>query len=240
MACTGAVLRDLERLVEALARHAEHDPAEHLDEAPIRVPAEALVVRERDQPLQRRVVEAEIEDGVHHPRHRKLRARAHAHEQRILGGAEALVALALERGDRGGHVVEQTFGQALAVREVVVAGFGRDRETGRHAEPGFRHFGESGAFAAEKIAHRPVAVGLSVAPRVEVAFRRAVRAADERRRRRLSHDPISVSASNGCLRFYVTRRDAKKLRSLIGACAGFVPRGDIGAPARPAVASARK
>ena len=45
------------------------------------------------------VVEAEVEDRVHHPRHRDGRARAHGDEQRVVRVAEVLARLALERGD---------------------------------------------------------------------------------------------------------------------------------------------
>ena len=56
----GAVTRlgRLEGVIEPLALHVHHDPAEHLDEPPVRVPAKALVAGQRDQPLERLLVEA--------------------------------------------------------------------------------------------------------------------------------------------------------------------------------------
>ena len=48
----------------------------HLDEAAVRVPGETLVVGLASQPGNRLVIEPEIEDGVHHARHRCARARA--------------------------------------------------------------------------------------------------------------------------------------------------------------------
>ena len=45
--CLGRV----EGVVEALAADLHHDPAEHLDEAAVGVPAEALVAGQRDQAL---------------------------------------------------------------------------------------------------------------------------------------------------------------------------------------------
>ncbi len=91
-----------------------HDPAEHLDEAPIGVPAEALVAGQRDQALERLLVEAEVEDRVHHPGHRELGARADAHEQRVRRVAEALAGLALDLPDRLEDVVPEAVGQLLA------------------------------------------------------------------------------------------------------------------------------
>ena len=54
---------------------AEDDIGVHLDEAAIAVPGEARVARHGSQALDRRIVEAEVEDGVHHSRHRHARAR---------------------------------------------------------------------------------------------------------------------------------------------------------------------
>ena len=47
------VLRRLERLVEPLGLHVHDDAAEHLDEAAVGVPAEALVAGERDEAVER-------------------------------------------------------------------------------------------------------------------------------------------------------------------------------------------
>ena len=67
-----------------------HDVAEHLHEAAVGVPGEALVAGRLREPLDRVVVQAEVEDGVHHARHRLAGAGAHRHEQRVLRVAEAL------------------------------------------------------------------------------------------------------------------------------------------------------
>ena len=80
----------LERVVEALALHVHDDPPEHLDEAAVGIPAEALVAGQRDQAVERLLVEPQVEDGVHHPGHRELGARADRHEERVRGVAEAL------------------------------------------------------------------------------------------------------------------------------------------------------
>ena len=76
-------LRRLEQPVELLAIEVEHDAAVHRDETAVRVVRETFVVGLLGKPADRLVVQPEIEDGVHHPRHRELRTRAHAHEQRI-------------------------------------------------------------------------------------------------------------------------------------------------------------
>ena len=67
-------LLGFERVIELLRRDVEHDPAEHRDEPAVRIPREALVLREPGESLAALVVEAEIEDGIHHPRHTHRRA----------------------------------------------------------------------------------------------------------------------------------------------------------------------
>jgi len=176
----GVLLRVVDRLgvvegrVELLGIDAHHDPAEHLDESAIGVPTETLVAGQGDQPVQGALVEAEVEDGVHHPGHRELGARADRDEQRIGRVAEAFAAQALDLLDRIEHVLPQAVGQLFASREVVVAGLGRDREAGRHGQPGRRHLGQARALAAEQVAHRRAALRPSTAPGIDVALRGGV------------------------------------------------------------------
>ena len=74
--CAVLLLGGLEGVVEALAADLHHDPPEHLDESPVGIPAEPLVAGQRDETLRRLLVEAEVEDRVHHPGHRELGARS--------------------------------------------------------------------------------------------------------------------------------------------------------------------
>ena len=78
-----------ERL-ESLGLDIQDDLAEHLDEPPIGVPGEALVLRLLGQALHRPVVQAQVEDGVHHARHGKLRAAPDRYEEGILVVPEIL------------------------------------------------------------------------------------------------------------------------------------------------------
>ena len=90
-------------LVGALL-HAEDDVAVHLDEAAVAVPREARVAGLGRQRLDGLVVEAEVEDRVHHAGHRVAGAGADRHQQRVLQVAELLAGLLLERGDAGLHL----------------------------------------------------------------------------------------------------------------------------------------
>jgi hypothetical protein len=67
---------------------AEHDVGIHLDEATVGIVGEAPVAGLLGQRLDRGIVEAEIEDGVHHAGHRGPCARTHRDEKRVVGVAE--------------------------------------------------------------------------------------------------------------------------------------------------------
>ena len=148
-----AVLLELgEGVLEAVAVDAVHDAAVHLDQAAVRVVREARVARRAREAGGGLVVQAEVEDRVHHPGHRDGCARAHRDEERILGVAEALARLLLE----GAHVLVDLLVEPvreLAARgHVTPAGVGRDREAGRNGNPELRHLGQADALAAQQAA----------------------------------------------------------------------------------------
>ncbi len=168
--CAPRVLLGLDRVLEPLAVDIEDDAAEHLDEAPVGVPGEALVARQRHEAGERLLVEAKVEDRVHHARHRELRAGANGDQERVLRVPEALAGLLLHVAHRGEDVVPEAVGQPLAGGEVVVAGLRRDGESRRGRQAGVRHLGEPGALAAQEILHPAVALGPALAPGIDVAL----------------------------------------------------------------------
>ena len=80
-----ALLDRVHRLIETFIGNAHGDLAEQLDEATPGIVTEARVVGARDQALQRFGVQAEVQDRVHHARHRHRRARADRDQQRVAG-----------------------------------------------------------------------------------------------------------------------------------------------------------
>ena len=102
--------------------------AVHLDQAPVRVVGEAAVARALAEPFDRVVVEADVEDRVHHPRHRDRRAGADGDEQRVVAVAEALPGVLLQRAHMRLDLLEQPGRHPPALAHVRAAGLGRDRE----------------------------------------------------------------------------------------------------------------
>ncbi len=164
---TLALLVDLEDLLEIVVVHLEHDVRVHLDEAAIAVIGEALVARALGQRHDGRVVEAEVEDRVHHAGHRGAGAGAHRDEQGVRCIAEDLAG---ERADLGEALLDLVgeFGRiGPAIRVVPGADLGGDGEAGRDRQAHIGHFGEVGALAAEQVAHARLAFGLAVAEGVD-------------------------------------------------------------------------
>ncbi len=97
------MLDAVEDVLELLLGNVENHVAEHLDEAAVGVISKAGIIgalRERFHGL---VVEAEVENGVHHAGHGELGAGADGDEQRIVACAELLPLHLLKAFERGKH-----------------------------------------------------------------------------------------------------------------------------------------
>ena len=146
----------VDRFFELVAGGAHDDPAEHLYEAPVRIEREAIVLRLAGEAVHALIVQAEVEDRVHHPRHRELGAGPDADEQRVVRVAELASHLALQRFEVPLRFAEQPV-RKVAGSHVGAARFGGDREPRWDRQTDVRHLGEVGALAAEKVLHVPVA-----------------------------------------------------------------------------------
>ena len=114
-----------ERGLEQLPVDPVDDLAEHLDQAPVRVVGEARVAGPRREALGGVVVQAEVEDRVHHPGHRDRGARTHRHEERVVVRAERPPGALLEAADVLGDLLLEALGQLVRLQERA-ARVGRD------------------------------------------------------------------------------------------------------------------
>src|SRR5579884_4119105 len=162
------VLAGVEGLVEQRHVDAERDFTEHLDEAAVAVVGKPRVAGLGGQAFHGLVIEAEVEDGVHHAGHGELGARAHAEQQRIGGVAELLARQAFQLFDGLPDLLVDFGGHFLIVIEEDVADVGDDRESRGDRHTGAAHLGQAGTFSAQQIPHGPVAVGGAAAEHVHV------------------------------------------------------------------------
>ena len=126
--------------------------AVHLDKAAVAIPGEAVVAGGAGEGEDGFVVEAEVEDGVHHAGHGVACAGADGDEERQFCFVAELAAHDFFHvGDGGFGLGFKVFGVGLFVFVVVGADFGGDGEAWRNGESDAGHFGEAGAFAAEEV-----------------------------------------------------------------------------------------
>ena len=145
-------------LLEALLAQLHHHVGEHLDEAAVGVVGKAGIVGVLGQALHHGVVEAQVEDGVHHAGHGGAGAGAHGNQQGVLGIAELLAADGL-------HLAQVLVDLGLDVRvdlaAVVIilgAGLGGDGEALGHGHAQIGHLSQVGALAAQQLPHGAVAL----------------------------------------------------------------------------------
>ena len=134
--------------------HAHDDVRKHLYEAAVAVVSEAGVAGLFGQALDGCIVQAEVEDGVHHAGHGLARAGAHGHQQGIFHVAELLAGDLLKALDVRKDVRLDLRIDLTAIRVVLRAGFRRDREALRHRHTGCCHLRQTGTLAAKCVAHR--------------------------------------------------------------------------------------
>ena len=155
-------------LVEVgLALQAEDDIAVHGDEAAVGVVGEALVAGAAGEALHGFVVDAEVEDGVHHAGHGDACAGADRNQQGIVGVAEAGAHDRLDVGDAGADLLVEAVRVLLAVRVEGAADLGGDGEAGGNGDAEAAHLGEAGALAAQQFAHAGATLSASIAKEVD-------------------------------------------------------------------------
>jgi len=149
--------------------HAHDHVAIHLDETAVAIPGKALILGGGGQRFDGVVVEAEVEDGVHHAWHGIARAGAHGHQQREPLGITKLVAHDFFHVGNAGLDLGLEHGRIGALVGVIIgANLGGDGESRRHGQADAGHFREVGSLAAEQRLHAAVAVGFAGTPGVNV------------------------------------------------------------------------
>ena len=146
----------------------ERDFTEHLDEAAIAVVGEPRIAGLLRESFRCFVVQAKVQDSVHHARHGELGAGTNAEQQRLAGIAQLLAEFGFYLGQGLPDLVVYFHRNLPVVVEVDVADFGGHREAGGHGQFRIAHLGEVGALAAERVFHVLITLGSVSAERVNV------------------------------------------------------------------------
>ena len=183
-----AVLEGIEDVLEMMMLEAEHHIRIHGDEAAIAVIGESTIAGQFGERFDGLVVEAEIEHGIHHARHRGAAAGTDRHQERILRITERLAGQLADMIERLLDLCLQCSRIGFVVGVEISADRGRDGEARRHRQAEIGHFGEVGALAAQQVAQARFALGLAVAEGIDPLagfYRLGGRPAHRRLRHRL-------------------------------------------------------
>ena len=156
----------VEDLFEVRLLDIENYVAEHLDEAAVGIVGEARVLGALGESLDALIVEAEVEDRIHHAGHGELCAGTDGDEQGIGTGAELLALQGFKLLEGGVHLLVHVFTDLAA--HVLATGFGLNGESRRNRETSVGHLSKTGALATEGVLHLAVAFGLAAAEGINV------------------------------------------------------------------------
>src|SRR5581483_3906991 len=161
-----AILHCAQPVLQLLFGKLHYDGGIHLHETPVRVVCKSFILGRSGETCDALIVQAKIENRLHHAGHGPRGARTYAHQQRILRIAQFLPSDLLQTGDVDCDLLLQVRGVLLSVFVKVIARFRRNCESGGNRQPNLGHFRKPGALAAEDVA--PLAVSFCFACTKEI------------------------------------------------------------------------
>ncbi len=138
----------------------------HLQEAAVRIPGEARVLRVAGQTLDGLVVHAEVEDRFHHARHGTGGAAADRNQQRVVLVTQLLADCLLQPCELLTNFLFQALRPGAVVLVKIGARIDRNRKARRNRQTDVGHLRQPGAFAAEQVLVGTLALRLTGAEKV--------------------------------------------------------------------------
>src|SRR5690606_31177167 len=136
---------------------------EELNEPSIGIIPKAFVAASPDQPFQCVAVESQVQDGIHHTRHRQCRSGANRDQEWIFRITETLATCFLYASDMLSHFIHQSLRKvSVGWCQVLQTRFRSNYKTGWNIQPDLRHLTEIGAFTAEQFLVLAIAFGEAV------------------------------------------------------------------------------
>ena len=147
----------------------EDDVGIHLDKASVAIIGEALTGL-GGEALHGGFIEAEVEDRIHHARHRGAGTGADGDQERVFRITKGLSGLLLQRCESGLDLCIERCG-IIALKLVIGGANGcSDREARRHRQAQLGHLSEVCALAAQQVFHGGVAIGRATPKGVNPLF----------------------------------------------------------------------
>lgn len=146
-------------VLEQVGVNAHDDVGKHLDKAAVAIPGKTRILRLGDETLNGVVVEAQVENRVHHTGHGERSARANRHEQRIIIVTELLAAAGLEVCLGGNDLIECALGPHVTGAGVLDTSLAGNGKATGNRQADTAHLGKVSALAAKHEVHGLVALG---------------------------------------------------------------------------------
>ena len=127
--------------------HTHGHIAEHLDETAVAVHGEAAVAGGGGHAFDGIVIEAEIQNGVHHPGHGNFRAGTDGNKKRIFSVAQFFADFFFHDFEVFLQFFFKAGGKLFVLNIIFIAGFGGNGQTGRYGKADVGHFRKVRAFA---------------------------------------------------------------------------------------------
>ncbi len=133
--------------------HFHYDTTVHLKKTTVGIPGEFCITSLLGERFDHFIIDSQIEDGVHHARHRLTSAGADGKKERILKITKLFPHGSFDLGDIRFDLGIKSLGILLTVVVIVSANFGRDGEPCGNGNSDTAHFGEICALAPKKSLH---------------------------------------------------------------------------------------
>ncbi len=153
------LLHDTQQLLELVLGQFHDHVGEHLDEASVGIVHKAGIAGQSGEALGNLVIDAKVQNRVHHARHGGSGTGAYGHQQGIGGVAQLLAGDLFQLAQIGLDLLLNLRGDGASILIITGAGLGSDGEAlgDRHAQIG--HLSQVGALAAQQLPHGAVALG---------------------------------------------------------------------------------
>jgi len=160
-----ALLDLINGLFQQVSVHAHHNVAVHLDEPAVAVEGEPLVPAAGGKALDGVVIQAQVQNRVHHARHGNTGSRANRKQQGVVRIGEFLAHDRLDLGQGLLHVRFQGIIQShcVLILDTLLGGHGKARGN-RNTQSD--HFSQICSLAAQQILHSGMPIGLPVTEKI--------------------------------------------------------------------------
>ncbi len=158
------LLHGVDELLEVLLAHLHDHIGVHLDEPSVAVPCPAGIAGFLGDDVHNVLVQAQVQDGIHHAGHGSPCAGTDGHQQRILLVAELFAGNLLHLDDVFIDLALNLIVDFSSVLVILCTGLRGNRKALRHRKAQPCHLGQVRALAAQKLTHVGIAFREQVHP----------------------------------------------------------------------------